>query len=75
MTRFFAGTDLIEPGVVPVEEWRPEPGSTQEGKSAWWGAVGPQEIGEALFPAKPAMIMKGLWRYDAIKPSELHNPS
>jgi S-adenosyl methyltransferase len=40
VTRFFAGTDLIEPGVVPVEEWRPEPGSIQAGKSAWWGAVG-----------------------------------
>jgi S-adenosyl methyltransferase len=40
VTRFFAGTDLIEPGVVPVEEWRPEPGNTEEGKSAWWGAVG-----------------------------------
>jgi hypothetical protein len=36
---FFDGTDLVEPGLVPVEEWRPEPGP-DEGESAVWGAVG-----------------------------------
>ena len=40
VARFFAGTDLIEPGLVLVEEWRPEPGTVPEGKSAMWGAVG-----------------------------------
>ena len=40
VARFFAGTDLVEPGLVPVEEWRPEPGTADEGKSAIWGAVG-----------------------------------
>jgi hypothetical protein len=40
VARFFAGMDLVEPGLVPVEEWRPEPGSTAPGKSATWGAVG-----------------------------------
>jgi hypothetical protein len=40
VARFFAGTDLMEPGLVPVEEWRPEPGTADEGKSAVWGAVG-----------------------------------
>jgi hypothetical protein len=34
------GTDLIDPGLVLVEEWRPEPGIVTEGKSAMWGAVG-----------------------------------
>jgi hypothetical protein len=24
VSRFFDGLDLIEPGVVPVEEWRPD---------------------------------------------------
>jgi hypothetical protein len=38
VARFFAGLDLVEPGLVPVEKWRPEPG-TSEGKSAGWGAV------------------------------------
>lgn len=34
VARFFADTDLIQPGLVLVEEWRPEPSSTTEGKSA-----------------------------------------
>jgi SAM-dependent methyltransferase len=38
---FFAGTDLAEPGIVPVEEWRPEPGGQGgAGHSRVWGAVG-----------------------------------
>ncbi|MGH3251871.1 MAG: SAM-dependent methyltransferase, partial [Trebonia sp.] len=41
VARFFAGTDLAEPGIVPVEEWRPEPGAPAEaGHSRVWGAVG-----------------------------------
>jgi hypothetical protein len=38
--QFFAGLDLIEPGMVLVEEWRPEPGTFSAGKSGAWGAVG-----------------------------------
>ena len=38
--RFFSGMDLVEPGLVPVEEWRPEPGATGEDHSTGWGAVG-----------------------------------
>ena len=38
--RFFAGTDLVEPGVVRVEDWRPEPGTVNEGRSIGWCAVG-----------------------------------
>jgi hypothetical protein len=37
---FFAGTDLVEPGLVPVEDWRPGPGTHVTGKSAVWGGVG-----------------------------------
>jgi hypothetical protein len=40
VARFFAGMDLVQPGLVPVEEWRPEPGTGATGKSATWGAVG-----------------------------------
>jgi S-adenosyl methyltransferase len=40
MARFFAGMELVEPGLVPVEEWRPEPGTSATGESALWGAVG-----------------------------------
>ncbi|MGH3250190.1 MAG: SAM-dependent methyltransferase [Trebonia sp.] len=40
VARFFARTDLVTPGLVPVEEWRPEPGTDATSKSALWGAVG-----------------------------------
>jgi hypothetical protein len=40
VARFFAGTDLVEPGLVRVEEWRPEPGMSETGRSPLWCAVG-----------------------------------
>ena len=40
LVRFFDGTVLVEPGIVPVEEWRPEPGVGDEGKSLYWCALG-----------------------------------
>jgi S-adenosyl methyltransferase len=40
VARFFAGTDLIDPGVVRVEEWRPDPGRVDGRKFAGWAAVG-----------------------------------
>ena len=36
--RFFTGTDLVEPGLVRVERWRPPAGGA--GRSSVWGAVG-----------------------------------
>jgi hypothetical protein len=38
--RFFNGTDLVEPGVVRVEEWRPDHDTEEKGRSALWCAVG-----------------------------------
>ena len=38
--RFFAGMDLVAPGLVPVEEWRPDPAMANAGTSAVYGAVG-----------------------------------
>jgi S-adenosyl methyltransferase len=40
VARFFAGTDLAEPGLVRVEEWRPEPGTNEADRSPLWCAVG-----------------------------------
>jgi hypothetical protein len=37
--RFFAGTDLVEPGIVRVEEWRPEPGASGTARSSMWCGV------------------------------------
>jgi len=40
VARFFEGTDLIDPGLVRVEEWRPDPGTADGRKFAGWAAVG-----------------------------------
>jgi hypothetical protein len=40
VARFFAGTDLIEPGLVPVDEWRADPRTAGEGNPAMWAGVG-----------------------------------
>ena len=38
--RFFAGTDLVEPGLVRVEEWRPDPDPAETGRSTLWCGLG-----------------------------------
>jgi hypothetical protein len=40
VARFFADMDLVEPGLVRVHDWRPEPGMGDTRKSAMWAAVG-----------------------------------
>lgn len=40
VARFFAGTDLVEPGLVPVDRWRADPGPAETGNSAMWAAAG-----------------------------------
>ena len=40
MLRFFKGMELVEPGLVRIEEWRPDPDSAGDYKSTAWGAVG-----------------------------------
>jgi hypothetical protein len=40
IARFFEGTDLVEPGLVPVDGWRAEPHPAETGNSAMWAAVG-----------------------------------
>jgi hypothetical protein len=40
VARFFAGTDLVEPGIVRVEEWRPDAGAGETGRSALWCGLG-----------------------------------
>ena len=36
---FFKGTELAEPGLVPAEQWRPDPGTGDAGSSSLWSAV------------------------------------
>ena len=37
--RFFDGLDLVEPGVVPVQQWRPGSEMEARARSAMWGGV------------------------------------
>jgi len=39
VTRFFDGLDLVEPGVVAVQEWRPGPQTPHGTRSGMWGGV------------------------------------
>jgi hypothetical protein len=40
VTRFFAGTDLVEPGLVRVEDWHPGPAAGDMRKSTLWAGMG-----------------------------------
>jgi S-adenosyl methyltransferase len=40
VARFFTGTDLVEPGLVRVEEWRQEPAAGDTARSSLWSGVG-----------------------------------
>jgi hypothetical protein len=40
VARFFDGTDLVAPGLVRVEEWRPEPGAGEAARSSLWCGAG-----------------------------------
>ena len=37
---FFAGLDLLEPGLVRIPEWRPASVSDSAARAQMWGAVG-----------------------------------
>ena len=39
VTRFFDGLELVEPGVVPVPQWRPVSDFEAKAKSTMWGGV------------------------------------
>jgi S-adenosyl methyltransferase len=39
LARFFEGTDLVEPGLVRLEEWRPDTATNDGHKSPGWAAV------------------------------------
>ena len=39
VSRFFDGLDLMEPGLVPIQEWRPRSELEARAKAAMWGGV------------------------------------
>jgi len=39
VTRFFDGLELLPPGVVPIQEWRPDTAEEAAARAAMWGGV------------------------------------
>ena len=39
VARFFSGLELVEPGLVPVQQWRPASEIEARSRSAMWGGV------------------------------------
>jgi len=39
VARFFAGLELLPPGLVPVQQWRPQSALESQARSAMWGGV------------------------------------
>jgi hypothetical protein len=39
VTRFFGGLELLPPGVVPIQEWRPDTAEEGKAHAAMWGGV------------------------------------
>ena len=39
VAHFFDGLDLVEPGLVPVQQWRPASDLEARARSAMWGGV------------------------------------
>ena len=39
VARFFDGLELIEPGLVQAEDWRPDPGHRPSGYATAWSGV------------------------------------
>jgi hypothetical protein len=39
VSRFFDGLDLVEPGLVPIQEWRPRSELEASAKAAFWSGV------------------------------------
>jgi S-adenosyl methyltransferase len=37
VARFFEGTELLDPGLVPASQWRPDPGADTAPRSVWAG--------------------------------------
>jgi hypothetical protein len=45
VTRFFDGLELLEPGVVAVQRWRPDSEAEAAARSAMWGGVARKTAG------------------------------
>jgi hypothetical protein len=47
VARFFAGLELVEPGLVPVPKWRPGSDAEAASPAALWGGIGHKRTAQA----------------------------
>ncbi len=40
VAKFFGGLELIAPGVVPIQQWRPDSDEEAAARAGMWGGVG-----------------------------------
>jgi hypothetical protein len=40
VTRFLDGLEILEPGVVPIQEWRPDSEEEAAARAGMWSGVG-----------------------------------
>ena len=50
VSRFFDGLELVDPGVVAVQHWRPGSEIEASAKSAMWGGVGRKRLAPVAGP-------------------------
>jgi hypothetical protein len=70
VARFFYGLDLVEPGLVPVQQWRPASDLAAGARSAMWGGVARKPRAISWAPA-PTGIGLGGSRAGSPRPREL----
>jgi hypothetical protein len=56
VTGFFDGLDLIEPGVVPVQQWRPASAAEATARSTMWCGVGLRGPARSIDPAGRSVL-------------------
>jgi hypothetical protein len=53
VARFFDGLHLVDPGLVPVQQWRPATSEEANAKSTMWGGVACLTPGGTAAPTTP----------------------
>ena len=61
VARFFAGTDLVEPGVVRPEEWRPDPGTAETARSSLWSGPAGRDGAAVEVPVPSGPAGESMW--------------
>jgi S-adenosyl methyltransferase len=70
VARFFDGLDLVEPGMVPAQQWRPAANLEARARSAMWGGVARKPQAISWLPLRAGIGLGGS-RAGSPRPREL----